>query len=113
VKHRVIARSKRRKRRPTIEELQKLDEYFGVRYRHRCTVVPVRPIIWFAIYSSRRESVICRFEWGMTQSIRDAPACGCYFFEQRIGMEIEPALTITTWSRGLRAIKTSSRPSAL
>lgn len=43
----------------------------------------------------------------------EAPACDCYFFEQRIGIEMEPALTITTLSRGLRAIKTSSRPSTL
>lgn len=64
VKHRLIARSKRRERRPTNEELQKLDEYFRVRDCHRCTVVPMRPIIWFAIYSARRESEICRLEWG-------------------------------------------------
>jgi hypothetical protein len=36
-KHRLIAWSKRRKRRPTNEELQKLDEYFRVRDGHRCT----------------------------------------------------------------------------
>jgi integrase len=63
VKHRLIARSKRRERRPTNEELQRLDEYFQVRDRHRCTVVPMRPILWFAIYSARRESEICRLEW--------------------------------------------------
>jgi integrase len=63
VKHRLITRSKRRDRRPANEELQKLDEYFHVRDRHRCTVVPMRPILWFAVYSACRESEICRLEW--------------------------------------------------
>lgn len=62
LKHRLIARSKRRERRPTNEELQKLDEYYQFRDRHKCTVVPMRTMMWFAIVSTRREAEICRLE---------------------------------------------------
>lgn len=48
LKNRLIARSKRRERRPTNEELQKLDQYYQVRDRHKCTVVPMRCMMWFA-----------------------------------------------------------------
>ena len=62
-KHRLIARSNRRHRRPTNEELQRLDEHFTIRDRHKSTVVPMRSITWFAITSTRREAEICRLEW--------------------------------------------------
>src|SRR4029453_207278 len=31
--------------------------------KHRCTIVPMRGIMWFAIVSARREAEICRLEW--------------------------------------------------
>lgn len=57
---RLIAKSRRRERRPTQEELTKLSEYFG--RRDRRAEIPMLDIMWFAIESARRESEICRLE---------------------------------------------------
>ncbi|GFE87812.1 tyrosine-type recombinase/integrase [Steroidobacter agaridevorans] len=78
LKHRLIARSNRRQRRPTNEELERLDGYFQIRDRHKCTVVPMRRVMWFGITSTRREAEICRLEHadnepsGQTGLVRDA-----------------------------------------
>lgn len=73
---RLLAKSRRRDRRPTSQELTKLDAYFGSRdARAR---VPMREIMWFAIHSARREAEICRLEWAdndtdaRTGLVRDA-----------------------------------------
>jgi integrase len=52
---RLIAKSERRTRRPTREELSKLSRYF---YGHW-----MLHIMWFAIYSTRREGEIVRLRW--------------------------------------------------
>jgi len=57
---RLVAKSRRRDRRPTAEELVKLDEHFN-RRDHR-SMIPMRDIFWFAIHSARREAEICRLE---------------------------------------------------
>ncbi len=75
---RLIARSSRRERRPTNEELKRLDEFFYQRDRHACSVIPMRTLMWFAIYSARRDAEICRLEWddneeaARTGLVRDA-----------------------------------------
>jgi integrase len=73
---RLLAKSRRRDRRPTTQELTKLDAYFGSRDgRAR---VPMKDIMWFAIHSARREAEICRLEWAdndtdaRTGLVRDA-----------------------------------------
>ena len=55
---RLVGKSRRRERRPTPEELVKLDEFFG-RRDGRARVL-MRDIMWFAVHSARRESEICR-----------------------------------------------------
>lgn len=51
---RLIGKAKRRDRRPTPEELEQLDAHFQrSRLRH------MRYIMWFAIYSCRRQEEIC------------------------------------------------------
>jgi len=73
---RLMAKSRRRERRPTIDELMKLDEYFS--RRDSRSHIPMRDIMWFAVHSARRESEICRLEWadnhqrGRTGLVRDA-----------------------------------------
>jgi integrase len=73
---RLVAKSKRRDRRPTDAELAKLDAHF--RQRDARAEIPMRDIMWFAIYSARRESEICRLEWtdndtnARTGLVRDA-----------------------------------------
>src|SRR5262249_55949773 len=73
---RLIAKARRRDRRPTAEEMRKLDEYFA--RRDRRSRLPMRDIWHFAIESTRREAEICRLEWadnddaGRTGLVRDA-----------------------------------------
>lgn len=57
---RMIGRAKRRDRRPTPDELEKLDAYFGKQtFRKDGSSPPMRLIMWFAIYSCRRQEEIC------------------------------------------------------
>lgn len=73
---RLIGKSRRRDRRPTLDELKKLDDYF--RRRDRRARIPMVDIFWFAIHSARREGEICRLEWrdndsrARTGLVRDA-----------------------------------------
>ncbi|MFO7189933.1 MAG: site-specific integrase [Pseudomonadota bacterium] len=60
---RLIGRPKQRDRTPTYEELQALDAYFERQDRRRNTEIPMRRMMWFAIYSTRREAEICRLMW--------------------------------------------------
>jgi integrase len=55
---RLIAKSRRRDRRPTDEELAKLDAFF--KQRDTRGEIPMRDIFWFAIHSARRQSEICQ-----------------------------------------------------
>lgn len=62
---RVIDKGEERSRLPTREELIKLTTYFWEqwdRWRAQCKY-PMYLIIWFAIYSCRREAEITRLEW--------------------------------------------------
>lgn len=73
---RLIGKSRRRDRRPTPQELAKLDEYFA--RRDRRSRIPMKDVMWFAVHSARREAEICRIEWadndgaGRTGIVRDA-----------------------------------------
>jgi integrase len=58
-REKLIAKSRRRDRRPTPAELWKLSRYFA---RQKSTI-PMLHIMWFAIYSARRDSEITRLEW--------------------------------------------------
>jgi integrase len=57
----LIGRSKRRERRPTPEELDRLFEHFA--RRDRRSTIPMCDILEFAIESTRREAEITRIEW--------------------------------------------------
>ena len=54
----LIANSDKRDRRPTKEELWKLSRYFNTKKS------PYLHIMWFAIFSARRLSEICKIQWG-------------------------------------------------
>lgn len=56
----LVARPKRRKRRPTATELKSLIEYF--QRKQRRSSVPMDLIIWLAIYSCRRQDEICQIQ---------------------------------------------------
>jgi integrase len=55
----LIADSASRTRRPTKEELWKLSKYLLDKYQN----IPMCHIMWFAIYSARRQSEIVRLRW--------------------------------------------------
>jgi integrase len=73
---RLISKPRRRARRPTVDELSRLREYFAGRDRR--AQIPMQAIVDFAIASARREAEICRLEWGdndattRTGLVRDA-----------------------------------------
>jgi integrase len=58
---RLTAKSKRRTRRPTASELQRLTDFFN--RRDARSDIPMTHIMWFAVHSARRESEICRLRW--------------------------------------------------
>lgn len=71
----LIAKSRERDRRPTRDELWRLSRYFAKKKRSK---TPMLHLMWFAIYSARRESEITRLEWAdnndarLTGMVRDA-----------------------------------------
>lgn len=73
---RLVAKSRRRERRPTTDELSRLREYFD--RRDRRAEIPMRDIFEFALTSARRQAEICRLAWAdndkaaMTGIVRDA-----------------------------------------
>ncbi len=58
---RLISKSRQRDRTPTYDELKRLDSYFEVQDCR--SDIPMRDIMWFSIYSSRRESETTRLLW--------------------------------------------------
>lgn len=58
---RLTGKARRRTRRPTADELQKLDAFFS--HRDRRGDIPMRDIMWFAIHSARRQAEVCRITW--------------------------------------------------
>jgi integrase len=73
---RLVGKPRRRARRPTTDELARLQEYFASRDRR--AQIPMQAIVDFAIASARREAEICRLEWrdnnsaARTGLVRDA-----------------------------------------
>jgi integrase len=59
----IISKSDERDRRPTLEELDKLMDHFGVIAKRRAGSIPMQKIIPFAIFSTRRQDEISRIEW--------------------------------------------------
>jgi integrase len=59
----LTSKSRRRTRRPTLDELDKLMEHFGVVEARRAGTTPMRKIIVFAIFSTRRQEEITRIAW--------------------------------------------------
>lgn len=56
--NRIVYKAKNRKRRPTYDELKKLDDFFANRELNRKQVFSMRLVMWFAIYSCRRQDEI-------------------------------------------------------
>jgi integrase len=56
----LIAKSKKRDRRPTIEEMDRIMEFFS---RRAAQAAPMPAIIAFALFSTRRQEEIVRIRW--------------------------------------------------
>lgn len=56
----LVSRSKQRNRRPTLEELDKILNYYELSEKKRKDSIPMRRIILFAIFSTRRQEEITR-----------------------------------------------------
>lgn len=52
-------KSKQRERRPTLDELDRIMEYYGEMVKRERSELPMRQIIVFAIFSTRRQEEIC------------------------------------------------------
>jgi integrase len=59
-KLRLVAKARQRDRLPTADELRRLDAHFATRDADSRTDIPMRHIMWFAIYSGRRQEEITR-----------------------------------------------------
>lgn len=59
----VTGKSRMRERRPTLAELDKLMEHFGQIKARRPGSVPMRKIVPFALFSTRRQEEITRITW--------------------------------------------------
>jgi integrase len=59
----IASKSRERDRRPTLEELDKIMEYFGERLKRRPSSIPMQKVIGFAIFSTRRLEEITRISW--------------------------------------------------
>jgi integrase len=62
-KQRVVAKSKKRDRRPTLDELNRLLDHFEDRRRRAPQSAPMVDLILFALFSARRREEIARIEW--------------------------------------------------
>jgi integrase len=73
---RLIAKSRKRDRRPTDDELDRLNKYF--KGRDGRARIPMVEIMWFALHSTRREDELTQLLWSdnneadMTGVVRDA-----------------------------------------
>jgi len=56
----IASKSCERDRRPSLEELDKIMEYFGERLKRRPSCIPMQKVIGFAIFSTRRLEEIAR-----------------------------------------------------
>jgi integrase len=59
----VTSKGRSRERRPTLEELDRLMEHFGMVKSRRPASLPMQRIIAFAVFSTRRQEEIVRIKW--------------------------------------------------
>ena len=59
----ITAKGRHRERRPTIDELHRILEHFGVVKARRPNAIPMQLIIPFALFSTRRQEEIVSIRW--------------------------------------------------
>lgn len=89
-----ITRSKERTRRPTLDELHQLMVHYTLAEAKRRDTIPMRRIILFAIFSTRRQEEITRVSWAdldrerMELRVRDMKNPG-----EKLGNDVRTKLT--------------------
>lgn len=68
----IRGKAKKRDRRPTLDELDKLMAHFKKSSDHDPRAIPMHRIAAFAIFSTRREGEICRITWNDYQPEEEA-----------------------------------------
>lgn len=75
---RQVTPSNKRDRLPTTDELIKLTQYFKGKYDRRAVGIPMHFVMWFAIYTARRQDEITRLqfsdfdgEWWYLRDVKD------------------------------------------
>jgi len=90
----IIGKSKERTRRPTLDELDRLMRHYTVAELKRADSLPMRKIIAFAIFSTRRQEEITRVTWAdlnpahLELTVRDMKNPG-----EKIGNDVTTTLT--------------------
>lgn len=90
----LTSRSRERSRRPTLEELGELLAHYEVMEHKRPSSLPMRRLILFAIFSTRRQEEICRVAWAdldrdaLQLVVRDMKNPG-----EKIGNDVRTTLT--------------------
>lgn len=59
----ITGKSRARERRPSLTELDTIMEHYGDREQRRTGMAPMRKIVAFALFSTRRQEEIARIEW--------------------------------------------------
>lgn len=74
---RQVTPSNKRDRLPTSDELIKLTQYFASKYERRAVAIPMHLVMWFAIYTARRQDEITRLclsdfdgEWWVLRDVK-------------------------------------------
>lgn len=105
----IIGKSKERTRRPTLDELDRLMRHYTVAEIKRPNSLPMRKIILFAIFSTRRQEEITRVTWAdlnpahLELTVRDMKNPG-----EKIGNDVTTTLT----PEALALIQTQPRTDA-
>ena len=76
----ITAKGRQRERRPTLAELDRILEHFGLVKARRSDAIPMQRIIPFAIFSTRRQEEIVRIRW---QDFRRQPRYGAGYEASR------------------------------
>lgn len=70
-RNRKVAKSNKRERRPTLDELDRILTHFAERQERVPHSAPMVPIILFALFSTRRLEEITRIEWADLEAPQD------------------------------------------
>lgn len=103
----IVSRSKQRDRRPSLDELNRLLDYFGTVRSKRKDSIPMQDILLFAIFSTRRLEEITRIRWAdLDQEHRELIVRDMKHPGEKIGNDVRVELPERAMKIALRQKKT-------